>query len=88
MNDGFRLAAKALGIDVEAESAEFGEVFARYVNTPQWMKAPNGKPSNLTVRQWIQVRTPAFKKMAGDWEMAAAYDVATKGVPVTTITLL
>ena len=26
-----------------------------------WMKAPNGKPTNLTERQWVQVRTKAFK---------------------------
>jgi hypothetical protein len=32
------------------------------------MKAPNGKPTNLTERQWVQVRTPAFKKWFGDWE--------------------
>lgn len=31
-------------------------------------KAPNGKPSNLTEQQWLQVRTPAFKNWFGDWE--------------------
>ncbi|WIF21962.1 methyltransferase [Shewanella phage vB_SbaS_Y11] len=31
-------------------------------------KAPNGKPSNLTEQQWLQVRTPAFKQWFGDWE--------------------
>ena len=30
--------------------------------------APNGKPSNLTAKQYEQVRTPAFKKWFGDWE--------------------
>lgn len=30
--------------------------------------APNGKPSNLTPKQWYLVRTPAFKKWFGDWE--------------------
>lgn len=30
--------------------------------------APNGKPSNLGYRQWVQVRTPSFKKWFGDWE--------------------
>ena len=53
MNDGLKTAAKALGIDLEKETTEFREVFARYYNTPQWMKAPNGKPSNLTARQWV-----------------------------------
>ena len=30
--------------------------------------APNGKPSNLTEEQYIQVRTKAFKNWFGDWE--------------------
>jgi len=33
-----------------------------------FMKAPNGKPTNLTERQWLQVRTKAFKEWFGDWE--------------------
>ena len=33
-----------------------------------YMKAPNGKASNLNERQWIQVRTKAFKDWFGDWE--------------------
>lgn len=36
-----------------------------------WMKAPNGKPTKLTERQWVQVRTPAFKEWFGDWEANA-----------------
>jgi len=31
------------------------------------MKAPNGNPTNLTERQWLQVRTKAFKDWFGDW---------------------
>lgn len=30
--------------------------------------APNGKPSNLTPKQYEQVRTPEFKEWFGDWE--------------------
>lgn len=33
-----------------------------------YMKAPNGKPTNLTEKQWLQVRTRAFKKWFGDWQ--------------------
>ena len=33
-----------------------------------YMKAPNGKSSNLNERQWVQVRTKAFKNWFGDWE--------------------
>ena len=32
------------------------------------LKAPNGKPSNLTPEQWKLVRTPQFKAWFGDWE--------------------
>ena len=35
------------------------------------MKAPNGKPTNLSEKQWAQVRTTAFKNWFGDWEKAA-----------------
>ena len=31
------------------------------------MKAPNGKPTNLTERQWLQVRTKNFIDWFGDW---------------------
>ena len=30
--------------------------------------APNGKPSNLTEKQYAQVRTKAFKEWFGDWQ--------------------
>lgn len=33
-----------------------------------FMKAPNGNPTNLDERQWVQVRTEAFKEWFGDWE--------------------
>ena len=33
-----------------------------------FMKAPNGKPTNLNERQWLQVRTEQFKKWFGDFE--------------------
>lgn len=30
--------------------------------------APNGEPSNLNERQWVHVRTKAFKEWFGEWE--------------------
>ena len=33
-----------------------------------FLKAPNGKDSNLNEKQWLQVRTKAFKEWFGDWE--------------------
>ena len=52
-------------------SAEKDAVRKQYEGTEQWMKAPNGKPTNLTEDQWIAVRTPAFKAWFGDWEAEA-----------------
>lgn len=47
--------------------AQYDAVVEQYRNTDQWMKAPNGKSTNLTERQWVQVRTPAFLEWFGDW---------------------
>lgn len=33
-----------------------------------YLKAPNGEDTNLSPRQWLQVRTAAFKEWFGDWE--------------------
>ena len=55
----------------DVPSAEKEAVRKQYEGTEQWMKAPNGKPTNLTEDQWVAVRTPAFKAWFGDWEQAA-----------------
>ena len=34
----------------------------------QWMKSPNGEVSKLTEEQWVQVHSPEFKQLFGDWE--------------------
>ena len=44
------------------------QVRREYEGTDEWLKAPNGKATNLTERQWLQVRTENFKKWFGDWE--------------------
>ena len=41
----------------------------QYEGTDKWMKAPNGKPTKLNERQWLQVRTPNFKKWFGNWDI-------------------
>ena len=48
--------------------ADYERTYNEYHGTDKWMKAPNGQPTNLTERQWVQVRTPAFKEWFGDWE--------------------
>ena len=49
-------------------NAQIEDVRRKYQGTKEWMKAPNGKPTNLTEEQWLAVRTPNFKKWFGDWE--------------------
>lgn len=60
------------GSPQDAVSSEMAAVRKRYEGTPQWMMAPNGKPTNLTEEEWLAVRTPAFKAAFGDWEQVAA----------------
>ena len=50
-----------------------------------YMKTPNGKPTNLSEKQWAQVRTKAFKKWFGDWEKAARIEKLrrSKAVKIT-----
>ena len=55
----------------DVPSAEKEAVRKQYEGTEQWMKAPNGEPTNLTEDQWIAVRTPVFKAWFGDWEAEA-----------------
>ena len=43
-----------------------------------YLKAPNGKDTNLTPDQWVTVRTDAFKKWFGDWEKAARIEKLRK----------
>ena len=50
------------------ETDKLQEIKDKAVADGSFMKAPNGKNTNLTERQWLQVRTPKFKEWFGDWE--------------------
>lgn len=54
--------------EIENEKSAVRE---NYQGTDAWMKAPNGKPTNLTEEQWLAARTKAFKNRYGNWEAAA-----------------
>ena len=60
---------------------EMDEIKQKAIADGTFMKAPNGKKSNLTERQWLQVRTKAFKDWFGDWEKeytpSRQYDLST-----------
>jgi ribosomal protein L21E len=47
-----------------------------------YMKAPNGKPTKLSEKQWVQVRTEAFKKWFGDWEKVHRIAKLEKSKPI------
>lgn len=59
-------------IEDEAEPGKFTEEEQSIIDEAKsngtYMKAPNGKPTNLNEKQWAQVRTKAFKDWFGDWE--------------------
>lgn len=59
--------SKALS-PVQEYSNEKQSIIDKAKKNGTFMKAPNGKPTNLTEKQWIQVRTKNFKDWFGDWE--------------------
>lgn len=57
--------------EISEAQKQYEEVKSKYMGTPLWMKAPNGKRTNLTEEQWVRARTPNFKRWFDDWEMLA-----------------
>ncbi|MFA7371262.1 MAG: hypothetical protein WCY78_04980 [Sphaerochaetaceae bacterium] len=66
-------------------NSDYKAVVNRYKDTEVWMKAPNGNPTNLTERQWVMVRTPAFKRWFGDWEAAENLKWLLSGKPIVQL---
>lgn len=54
-----------------AYEAEIQSIIDQAKANGTYLKAPNGKPTLLSERQWAQVRTRSFKRWFGDWEKAA-----------------
>ena len=72
-----QLAKKKLSSNSHEESSdnlkeytqEMRDILAKAPRDSQGrLLAPNGNPSNLTEKQYAQVRTKAFKRWFGDWE--------------------
>lgn len=66
-NEVYHQAIQRKDFDIVSEK-QLDEVKKKFKGSPMWLKAPNGRPTNLTERQWLQVRTPNFKNWFGDWE--------------------
>ena len=76
LNDAF------IGNSHYEEEPEIDRIVREAKENGTYMKAPNGKPTNLNERQWAQVRTRAFKKWFGDWEKAARIEKLRRSEPV------
>ena len=63
-------------------SDEESRIKERAIVDDTFMKAPNGQPTRLNERQWLQVRTESFKKWFGDWEKSARIEKLRKAKPV------
>ena len=50
------------------EALQFEETAAQYGGEAAYKQAKADGETVLTYRQWVQVRTPAFKEWFGDWE--------------------
>ena len=81
--------------EIAEANRQKADVKAKWTNPDGSMKkgymlAPNGKHTNLTEDQWLQVRTPNFKKWFGDWEKEAwakaAMDFLERTAPVANLT--
>lgn len=51
----------------EEYTSEMQSIKDKAIADGTFMKAPNGKPTNLNERQWLQVRTKNFINWFGDW---------------------
>ena len=78
----FMTGKQATEADERAIADETADIKAKTISDGTFMKAPNGKDTNLTERQWLQVRTKAFKKWFGDWENAYKLELIENLQPI------
>ena len=55
-------------VNKDGYTQEMFDIKEKALKDGTFMKAPNGKSTNLNEKQWLQVRTKAFKEWFGDWE--------------------
>ena len=53
--------------EVDEYNQELEDIRVKSIANGTFMKAPNGKDTNLNERQWLQVRTKNFINWFGDW---------------------
>ena len=77
----FRSRITELSNNTNTYNEEEQNIISEAKQNGTFMKALNGKKSNLTERQWIQVRTKAFKDWFGDWEQIAYDNARLNSIP-------
>ena len=63
----FKSSVTEISSNDSTYSNEMQTIKEQAIANGTFMKAPNGKPTNLTERQWLQVRTKNFINWFGDW---------------------
>lgn len=69
-------------VENNSYTEEMQSIKEKAIANGTYMKAPNGKKSNLNAKQWVQVRTRAFKNWFGDWEKAFRIEKLRKSKPI------
>lgn len=59
--------ASSTSEEVAEYNQELEDIKSKAIADGTFMKAPNGNPTNLNERQWLQVRTKNFINWFGDW---------------------
>ena len=67
-------------------SSEAKQIKQKAIDNGTFLKAPNGKDSNLNEDQWIEARTQKFKDSFGDWELVGNADNISK-MPIQNVSI-
>ena len=62
------MGATAVAVEIPKTQVNTFKEELGVVDKKEWLKAPNGKDTNLTPEQWVTVRTKRFKDWFGDWQ--------------------
>ncbi|MCM1170205.1 MAG: hypothetical protein NC324_09760, partial [Bacteroides sp.] len=81
-NEEVRMRRGDMGRNLPQQATEEESIEREAKANGTWLKAPNGQPTKLTPRQWVQVRTQAFKNWFGDWEKVARIEKLRGSKPV------
>lgn len=78
MKQVWKYTNKAQNNVINIYTLEMQQIKDQAIANGTFMKAPNGKPTNLNEWQWLVVRTKAFKEWFGDWEKYAPTSDSSK----------